>query len=100
VSAAYGYAVNIPDDVYALVVQVWRNTHDPEETLPITAEWTAAYPHSAIAWNFHGRMHQLLNNLNKARECFQKAVELEQERMLPDSEWLNPMRERLKDMEK
>ncbi|UCD05569.1 MAG: alpha/beta hydrolase [candidate division WOR-3 bacterium] len=98
VSAAYGYAVNVPDDVYAVLVQKWRNTHDPEETLPITAEWTATYPRSAIAWYFHGRMHQLLNDLDMARECFQKAVMLEQARILPDSEWLNAMRERIKDV--
>jgi hypothetical protein len=86
--------------VYAALVRGWLNSHDPEEILPITAEWTNTYPWSAIAWYFHGQMHQLLNDADKARACFQKAVELEQARMLPDSEWLNPMRERLKDMAK
>jgi pimeloyl-ACP methyl ester carboxylesterase len=100
VSAAYGYTVNVPDDVYATLMRGWRNSHDPEEILPITAEWTATYPGSAIAWYFHGRMHQLLNDLDKAHECFQKAVELEQAKTLPDSEWLNPMRERLKNLPK
>jgi len=100
VSAAYGYTVNVPDDVYAALVRAWENSHDPEQILPITAEWTATYPRSAIAWYFHGEMHQLSNDLDKARECFQKAVALEQARTLPDSEWLNPMRESIKDVAK
>jgi predicted alpha/beta superfamily hydrolase len=99
-SARYGYTVNVPDDVYALLVHGWFNSHNPGEILPITAEWTVTYPRSAIAWHFHGRMHQLLNDLDKARPCFQKAMELEQERILPDSEWLNTLKERLKDLEK
>jgi hypothetical protein len=45
-------------------------------------------------------MYQLSNDLDKARAYFQKALDLEQTRMLPDSEWLNPMRERLKDVAK
>jgi len=100
VSATYGYTVNVPDDVYAALVRGWFNSHDPGEILPITGEWTAIYPQSAIAWYFHGRMHQLSNDLDKARACFHKAVALEQARILPDSEWLNPLRERLKDAAK
>ena len=100
VSATYGYAVNVPDDVYAALVRGWLDSHGPEEILPITTEWTATYPRSAIAWYFHGRMHQLSNDLDKARKYFQKAVALEQARKLPDSEWLNAMRERLKDVAK
>jgi predicted alpha/beta superfamily hydrolase len=100
VSAMYGYTVNVPEDVYGALVRGWLNSHDPEEILPITAEWTGTYPWSAIAWYFHGQMYQLLNDADKARACFQKAVALEQARTLPDSEWLNPMRERLKDMGK
>ena len=100
VSAAYGYTVNVPDNVYAALVRGRSDSQGPKEILPITAEWTATYPWSAIAWYLHGRMHQLLNDLDKARECFQKAVELEEARILPDSEWLNAMRERLKDVAK
>jgi predicted alpha/beta superfamily hydrolase len=100
VSVGYGYTVNVPDDVYAALVRGSFNSHDPGEILPITAEWTATYPRSALAWYFHGRMHQLSNDSNKARMCFQKAVALEQTRILPDSEWLNPMRERLKNVAK
>ncbi|UCF63715.1 MAG: tetratricopeptide repeat protein, partial [bacterium] len=100
VSAVYGYSVNVPDDVYSLLVRGWFNSHDPGEILPITTEWTATYPWSAIAWYFHGQVYQLSDNLDKARACFQKAVALEQARMLPDSEWLNPMLERLKDIAK
>jgi predicted alpha/beta superfamily hydrolase len=99
-SAGYDYTVNVPDDVYAALVRGWFNSHDPGEILPITAEWTATYPQSAIAWYFHGRVHQLSNDLDKARACFQKAVALERARTLPDSERLNPMRERLKDIVK
>jgi tetratricopeptide (TPR) repeat protein len=100
VSSVYGYAVNVPDDVYAALVRGWLDFHDPEEILPITAEWTATYPRSAVAWYFHGRIYQLSNDLDKARECFQKAVLLEQARILPDSEWLTPMREQLKEVGK
>jgi predicted alpha/beta superfamily hydrolase len=98
VSASYGYIINVPDDVYAALVRGWSNSHNPLEILPITAEWTTTYPRSAIAWYFRGRMHQLLNDLDKAQACFKKAEALEQARKLPDSEWLNPMRELLKDV--
>jgi len=94
-SAAYGYAVNVPDDVYRALVQGWYDSHTPAEILPVTTEWTNAYPWSAIAWYYRGQMHRRSNDLGKARECFEKAVALEQARVLPDSEWLNPMRERL-----
>ncbi len=100
VSAGYGYTVNVPDDVYAALVRGWFNSHDPGEILPITAQWTVTYPQSAVAWYFHGRIHQLSNDLDKTRACFQKAVALERARILPDSEWLNPMREQLKDLAK
>ena len=100
VSAAYGYTVDVPDNVYVALVRGLLNSRDAEDILPITAEWTGAYPQSAIAWYFHGRMHQLSNDLDKARECFQKAVVLERSRILPDSEWLNAMRERIKDVTK
>jgi predicted alpha/beta superfamily hydrolase len=100
VSADYGYTVNVPDDVYAALVRGWFNSHDPGEILPITSEWTDTYPRSAVAWYFHGWMHRLSNDLDTARACFQKAVALEQARTLPDSEWLNPMRERLEDVAK
>jgi predicted alpha/beta superfamily hydrolase len=97
-SASYGYTVDVPDGVYTALVRGSFDSHDPGEILPITEEWTATYPHSAIAWYFHGWMHQFLNDPGKAHACFQKALVLEQARMLPDSEWLNPMRERLKGM--
>jgi hypothetical protein len=100
VSAGYGYSVNVPDNVYAALVRGWFNSHDPGEIFPLTAEWTATYPRSAIAWYFHGRLHQLSNDLDNARACFQKAVAIEQARMLPDSEWLNAMRQRLKEVAK
>jgi predicted alpha/beta superfamily hydrolase len=97
-SASYGYTLGVPDDVYAALVRAWFNSRDPGEILPITEEWTATYPQSPIAWYFHGRMHQLLKIPDKARMYFEKALVLEQARMLPDSEWLNPMRERLKEL--
>jgi predicted alpha/beta superfamily hydrolase len=99
-SAVYGYTVNVPDDVYAALVRGWFNFRDPQEILPITAEWRGTYPQSAIAWYFHGWMYQLSNDTDKARAYFQKALALEQARKLPDSEWLNPMRERSKDVAK
>jgi hypothetical protein len=36
----------------------------------------------------------LSNDPDKARAFFERALELEQVRMLPDSEWLNPMKKR------
>jgi len=97
-STRYGYKLEVPNSVYAALVQAMSNSRDPEEILPVTAEWTTAYPHSAVAWYFHGRMHELSNDPNKARMYFERALELEQARMLPDSEWLNPMRGRLKEL--
>jgi pimeloyl-ACP methyl ester carboxylesterase len=97
-SASYGYEVDVPNSVYAVLVQAWFNSRDPADILPVTAEWTATYPQSAVAWYFHGRIYQLSNNPDKAREYFEKALELEQARMLPDSEWLNPIKGRLKEL--
>ncbi len=98
-SASYGYSLDVPSSVYAALVRAWFNSRDPKEILPVTAEWTAVYPHSAVAWYYHGLVHQLSNDQDKARVCFEKALELEQTRMLPDSEWLNPMRSRLREIE-
>jgi predicted alpha/beta superfamily hydrolase len=94
-STNYGYELDVPDDVYSTLVRAWFGSHDPAEILPVTAEWTTAYPQSALAWYFHGRIHQLSNDPDKARAYIEKALELEQARILPDSEWLNPMKRRL-----
>jgi hypothetical protein len=97
-SASYGYALHVPNSVYAALVQAWFNSRDPEEILSVTTEWTTTYPHSAVAWYFHGRVHQLSNDLVQAGVYFEKALKLEQARILPDSEWLNPMRNRLQEL--
>ncbi len=98
IGARYGYAIDVPSSVYSALVQTWFGSHGPEEILPITAEWTSAYPHSAVGWYLHGRSHQESGNLDEARNCFKKALELEQARTLPDSEWLNPMKSRLEEV--
>jgi len=95
-STRYGYTLDVPNSVYAALVRTWFNSRDPEEILPVTAEWTTVYPHSALAWYFHGLVHQISNDPDRARLCFEEALELEKARMMPDSEWLNPMRDRLK----
>lgn len=99
-SASYGYDIDVPDSVYAALVRAWFNSRYPEEILPVTSEWTAVYPHSAVGWFFHGRIYQRLDDPDKARAYFEKALQLEQGRMLPDSEWLNPIRNRLEEPEK
>jgi hypothetical protein len=40
----------------------------------------------------------LSNDTDKARVYIERAVELEQARILPDSEWLNPMKGRFEDL--
>jgi hypothetical protein len=100
VSADYGYEIAIPDGVYSALVRAWFNSRDPAEILTLTSEWTTAYPHSAVAWYFHGRIHQLSSDPVKARAYFEKALELEQAKVLPDSEWLNPMKTRLEELVK
>ena len=97
-SASYGYRLNIPNSVYAALVRAWFNSRDPEDILPITTEWTTTYPQSPLAWYFHGRLYQLSKDPKKARIYLEKALQLEQGRILPDSEWLNPMREHLKEL--
>jgi predicted alpha/beta superfamily hydrolase len=92
VSADYGYEIAVPDDVYSALVRGWFGSRDPAEILPVTSEWTTAYPQSAVAWYFHGQIHQLSNDLDEARTYLEKALELEQAKALPDSEWLNPMK--------
>jgi predicted alpha/beta superfamily hydrolase len=99
-STRYGYVLDVPNGVYAALVQAWFNSHDPDEIVPITAEWTETYPQSAVAWYFHGRAHQRSDDLERARAYVEKAVALEQARILPDSEWLNPMKNRLEELTK
>jgi pimeloyl-ACP methyl ester carboxylesterase len=97
-SASYGYDLDVPDSVYAALVITWLNSHTAEEVLPLTSEWTTVYPHSAVGWYYHGRMHQLLDDPDKARQYFEKALQLEQSKVLPDSEWLNPIESRLEEL--
>jgi predicted alpha/beta superfamily hydrolase len=98
VSSRYGFELGVPTGAYAALVQAWFGSREPEEILPVTSEWTAAHPHSSVAWYFHGRLHQMLNDPDKARVLFAKALELEQARALPDSEWINPMKRRLQEL--
>lgn len=97
-SADYGYTLDVQDSVYGALVRASFGSREPGDILPITAEWTRAYPHSALAWYFHGRLHQLLNDPGSARMYLEKALELEQARILPDSEWLTPMESRVKEL--
>jgi hypothetical protein len=94
-STSYGYHLDVPDSVYAALVGAQFDSRDPEEILLVTSEWTFVHPHSAVGSYFHGRIQQLLDDPVQARVSFEKALQLEQARTLPDSEWLNPMKNRL-----
>jgi predicted alpha/beta superfamily hydrolase len=98
-SERYGYQVAMPGDAYYQIVASRFASRNPSEILPVTEEWTRAYPYMARAWYYRGRLFQKLGSFEEARTCFQKARGLELGKPLPDSEWLMPIVTRLEEVE-
>ena len=95
-SEQWGYRVAIPVSVYRTL----------SVTLPDTRSALAAaeagvehYPHSSVAHLFLGRLQQMNGGTAAAVASLERALQLQLERPVPQSEWLRAIRGRLQSLQ-
>lgn len=91
-SGRFGYPVDIPLSVYRFLS---TTLPDLESALEVARLAAREYPNSSVAHLSLGRLQQMAGDRDGARESLEKALELELERPVPQSEWLRAIRGRL-----
>jgi predicted alpha/beta superfamily hydrolase len=92
----YGYPVDVPLSVYRLLSVTLP---DIEPALEVAHVAVREWPHSPVARLALGRLQQMAGDRDAARESLRKALELELERPIPQSENLRAIRARLRVLE-
>lgn len=92
----YGYPVDVPLSVYRLLSVTLP---DIEQALEVARIAVQEYPYSSVAHVALGRLQQMAGDRDAARESLSKALELELERPVPQSENLRAIRARLRSIE-
>lgn len=93
----YGHPVNVPLSVYRLLS---LTLPDIEQALEAANVAVREYPHSSAAHVALGRLQQMAGEGDAARASLLKALELELERPIPQSENLRAIRARLRALER
>ena len=99
-STKYGYAIPIPESAYSQLANYVYNQVSTEAAIGIAKRYVDAYPKSSYAYYRLGRVNHLKGNLEVARKCYEKAIELENKSGHPDSERLLMYRINLENAEK
>jgi tetratricopeptide (TPR) repeat protein len=92
----YGHPVDVPLSVYRLLSVALP---DIEQALEAAHLAVREYPHSSVAHVALGRLQQMAGETDAARESLLKALELELDRPVPQSENLKAIRARLQALE-
>jgi hypothetical protein len=92
----YGHPVDVPLSVYRLLSVTLP---DIEQALQVARIAVREYPYSSAAHVALGRLQQMAGDRDAARESILKALELELERPVPQSENLRAIRARLRSIE-
>ncbi len=92
----YGHPVDVPLSVYRLLS---TTLPDIESALEVAHLAVSEYPHSSVARIALGRLQQMARDKAGARETLNKALELELERPVPQSENIRGIRARLRALE-
>lgn len=95
-SDQYGYPVDVPLSAYRLLSVTLPELEPALEAAHVAAR---EYPHSSAAHVALGRLQQMAGDRDAARESLRKALELELERQVPQSENLKAIRARLQVLE-
>ncbi len=88
----YGRPVDVPLSVYRLLSVTLPDIEQALEAAHLAARH---YPHSSVAWMALGRLQLMARDRGAARASLQRALELELERPIPQSENLRVIRARL-----
>jgi predicted alpha/beta superfamily hydrolase len=99
-SGEYGYAIPVPESAYSELANYVYNQVSTEAAIDIAKQYVGAYPKSSYAYYRLGRFNHLNGNLEAAKKCYQRAIELENRTLHPDSEWLVMYKINLRDVEK
>ncbi len=92
----HGHPVDVPLSVYRLLSVTLP---DIEQALPVAREAVRKYPYASVAHFALGRLQQVAGDADAARESLSRALELELERPIPQSENLKAIRARLQALE-
>ena len=92
----YGYPVDVPLSVYRLLSVTLP---DIDQALEVARIAVREYPYSSVAHVALGRLQQMAGDRDAARESLSKALELELQRPVPQSENLRAIRARLRSIE-
>jgi predicted alpha/beta superfamily hydrolase len=99
-SAKYGYTMPVPESAYSELADYVYNQVSTEAAIDRAKQYVGAYPKSSYAYYRLGRFNHLNRNLEAAKKCYQRAIELENRTLHPDSERLVMYKINLRDVEK
>jgi predicted alpha/beta superfamily hydrolase len=99
-STEYGYTIPIPESAYSQLANYVYNQVSTEAAIDIAKQYVGAYPKSSYACYRLGRFNHLSGNLEAAKKCYERAIELENKTSHPDSERLIMYRINLNNLEK
>ena len=85
-SQKYGYKIDVPEAAYSNLANYTYNQVSTEAAIDIAKLYVNAFPNSSYAYFRLGIFNQLASNYKIAKECYQKALELENKTLNPDSE--------------
>jgi predicted alpha/beta superfamily hydrolase len=96
-SSRWGYRVDIPLSVYRVLSTTLPDIAPALQAARLAVE---QYPHSSVAYLSLGRLQQMAGDTAAAVESLQRALQLEMQRPVPQSEWLRAIRSRLQGLQR
>lgn len=85
-SREYGYTIDVPEAAYSSLVNYVYNQVSTEAAVETAKLYVNAYPKSSYAYYRLGLFSYLFGKLETAKENLQKALDLENKTLNPDSE--------------
>lgn len=85
-SKKYGYTIDVPEAAYSSLVNYVYNQVSTEAAVETAKLYVNAYPKSSYAYYRLGLFSYLFGKLETAKENLQKALDLENKTLNPDSE--------------
>jgi predicted alpha/beta superfamily hydrolase len=85
-SKEYGYDIAVPEAAYSNLAYYVYNQVSTEAAVEIAQLYVDAYPESSFAYFLLGRFNHLSGAFKEAKKYYEKAIDLENKTLKPDSE--------------